>query len=209
MKIMREYRQSIIQNRLSINPEVNNPKHKSESITFRLDSIILNKLRHEAQQKEVSVNTLVSQIIKQHADWHSNAAKAGFIPERKVFLMKLLDRLPEQDITSLAEYVAKSSNKDLVLLLKSKYNIESALEFIESWIRISAYTYRHEVNGTIHLYIIQHDMGRKWSIYLAELYRHLFEELETKKVDFDITDNTLSFVVDAQRRASESDDITA
>lgn len=204
--MMIENRQSGIHSWLSILPEVNYPKRKSESITFRLDSIILDKLRHEAQQKEISINTLVSQIIKQHAEWHSNAAKAGFIPVRKGFLMKLIDRLSEQDIISLAEYIAKSSNKDLVLLLKSKYNIESALEFIESWIRISAYTYRHEVNGTRHLYIIQHDMGRKWSIYLAELYRHLFEELETKKVDFDITDNTLSFVVDSsQRRDSASD----
>jgi hypothetical protein len=204
--MMIENRQSGIHSSLSILSEVNNPKHKSESITFRLNSIILDKLRREAQQKEISINTLVSQIIKQHAEWHSNAAKAGFIPVRKGFLVKLIDRLSEQDITSLAEYIAKSSNKDLVLLLKSKYNIESALEFIESWIRISAYTYRHEVNYTRHLYIIQHDMGRKWSIYLAELYRHLFEELETKKVDFDITDNTLSFVVDSsQRRDSDSD----
>ena len=200
--MMTESRKSGIHGSLSIlPPEVNNPKHKSESITFRLDSIILDKLRHEAQQKEISINTLVSQIIKQHTEWHSNAAKAGFISVRKGFLMKLIDRLSEQDIISLAEYIAKSSNKDLVLLLKSKYNIESALEFIESWIRISAYTYRHEVNCTRHLYIIQHDMGRKWSIYLAELYRHLFEELETKKVEFDITDNTLSFVVDSSQRS--------
>jgi hypothetical protein len=202
-------RQFGIDNQLSVLTEVNRTKCKSESITFRLERNILNKLRHEAQQKEVSTNTLVSQIIKQHIDWHSNASKAGFVSVRKVFLMKLIDRLPEQDISSLAEYIAKTSNKDLVLLLKTEYNVESALEFIESWIRISGYPYRHEVNSTIHLYIIQHDMGRKWSLYLAELYRHLFEELETKKVDFDITDNTLSFMVDSQRRASESDDITA
>jgi predicted HicB family RNase H-like nuclease len=55
----------------------NNNNKRSESITFRLDSIILNKLRNEANQKDVSINTLVSQIIKQHTDWHSNAAKAG------------------------------------------------------------------------------------------------------------------------------------
>jgi len=33
--------------------------HQSESITFRLDSTILNKLHHEADQKDISVNTLV------------------------------------------------------------------------------------------------------------------------------------------------------
>ena len=88
--MMIENRQSRIHSSLSILPEVNNPKRKSESITFRLDSIILNKLRHEVQQKEISSNTLASQIIKQHAEWHSNAAKAGFISVRKGFLMKLI-----------------------------------------------------------------------------------------------------------------------
>ena len=34
-------------------------QHQSESITFRLDSTILNKLHHEADQKDISVNTLV------------------------------------------------------------------------------------------------------------------------------------------------------
>jgi hypothetical protein len=38
-------------------------QHQSESITFRLDSSILNKLHHEAEQKDISINTLVSHII--------------------------------------------------------------------------------------------------------------------------------------------------
>jgi predicted HicB family RNase H-like nuclease len=42
--------------------------HKSESITFRLDGIILNKLHREAEQKDISVNTLVSRIIRRHID---------------------------------------------------------------------------------------------------------------------------------------------
>jgi hypothetical protein len=34
---------------------------------------------------------------------------------------------------------------------------------------------------------------------MAELYRSLFEELDLKKVDFDVNDNTLDFVVDTGR----------
>ena len=42
-------------------------------------------------------------------------------------------------------------------------------------------------------------MGRKWSLYLSELYRHLFEEFGLEKSYFDITDNTLSFKIDTER----------
>ena len=42
-------------------------------------------------------------------------------------------------------------------------------------------------------------MGINWSLYMAQQHRFLFEEFELKKVDFDITDNTLDFVVDTEK----------
>ena len=174
-------------------------QHQSESITFRLDSNILNKLHHEAEQKDISVNTLVSHIIRRHIDWHSNAAKAGFVTVRRGLLSNLINRLPNEEISSVAEYIAKNDTKDFVLLLRNEYNIKSALDVIETWIKISGYPYRHEPNYTRHSYVIQHDMGRNWSIYLAELYRFLFEEFGLKRVEFDINHNTLAFIVDIER----------
>jgi hypothetical protein len=48
-----------------------------------------------------------------------------------------------------------------------------------------------------HSYVIQHDMGIKASIYLSSLFQFLFEELgQYKKIDFDKTENTLTFSID-------------
>jgi hypothetical protein len=179
--------------------EVKQQQHQSESITFRLDSIILTKLHREAEQKDISVNTLVSHIIRRHIDWHSNAAKAGFVTVRRGLLSNLINRLPEKEISSMAEYIAKNETKDFVLLLRNEYNIESALDVIETWIKLSGHQYRHEVNYTRHSYVIQHDMGRNWSLYMAELYGFVFEEFGLKRVEFDINHNTLDFVVDTER----------
>jgi predicted transcriptional regulator len=174
-------------------------QHQSESITLRLDSIILNKLQHEAEQKDTSVNALVTHIIRRHIDWHSNAAKAGFVTVRRGLLIDLINRLPDKEISSIAEYITKKETKDFVLLLRNEYNIESALDVIETWIKISGHPYRHEVNYSRHSYVIQHDMGKNWSLYMAEQYRFLFEEFELKRVEFDINDNTLDFIVDTEK----------
>ncbi|HYX54523.1 MAG TPA: hypothetical protein VE818_00040 [Nitrososphaeraceae archaeon] len=111
--------------------EKNDSKHhhqpQSESITFRLDNTILNKLHHEAEQKDISVNTLVGHIIRRHIDWHSNAAKAGFVTVRRGLLSNLINGLQEKEISSIAEYIAKNETKDFVLLLRNEYYIESAL----------------------------------------------------------------------------------
>ena len=170
-------------------------QHQSESITFRLDNNIVNKLHREAERKDISVNTLVSHIIRNHIDWHSNAAKAGFVTVRRGLLINLINRLPEKEISSIAEYIAKNDTKDFVLLLRNEYNIESALDVVETWIKISGYPYRHDVNHTQHTYVIQHDMGKNWSLYLAELYRFLFEEFGLKKVEFDLNHNSIHFIV--------------
>ena len=111
----------------------------------------------------------------------------------------LINRLQEKEISSIADCIAKNETKDFVLLLRNEYNIESALDVIETWIKISGHPYRHEVNYTRHSYVIQHDMGRNWSLYMAEQYRYLFEEFGLKKVEFDINDNTLDFIVDTER----------
>jgi hypothetical protein len=142
---------------------------------------------------------LVNQIIKEHINWYSNAAKAGFIAVRRPFVSRVLSNLSEQEIISLAEYVAKAANKDAILLIEREYTIKSAFDFLESWIKISGYSYRHEEinNGqNKHSYVIQHDMGVKWSIYLASLYQFLFDELgQSKKIEFDKTENTLAFTI--------------
>lgn len=144
---------------------------------------------------------MVNQIIKEYLNWHSNAAKAGFVAVRRRFVTKVMSNLSEQEIILLAEYVAKSANKDTMLLMKNEYTVKSALEFIESWIKISGYSYRHQEtnNGqNKNSYVIQHDMGMRWSIYLASLYQFLFDELGLKKkIEFDKTENTLAFTIDS------------
>lgn len=176
-------------------------RRDTESITFRLDRQTLNKLRHEAAQKDVSINTLVSHIIKVHGEWHANAAKAGFISVRKAFLTSLMEKLPEQEVSSISEQIAKKETKDFVLLLRNEYTLEAALGVVECWIRISGFPFRHENTDTIHSYVIQHEMGKRMSNYLAELYRNLFHEFLLKKVHFDLTDNAISFVVDLAKES--------
>jgi hypothetical protein len=51
------------------------------------------------------------------------------------------------------------------------------------------------------MYVIQHDMGMKWSIYLASLYQFLFDEVKkdhnkSRIIEFEKTENTLAFMVD-------------
>jgi hypothetical protein len=177
----------------------------SESISFRLPRNILHKLRQEAKQKEISLDTLMTQIAKQHTEWYVNASQFGFISVRKSLIMKLLDEIRDDEkIKEIAREVARAS-RDTLLLLKEQYNIpmKSTLDFIESWIKEAGYPYIHDISGVdqnIHHFVIHQDIGLKWSLYLSEILRNLFEELfNVTKVHFEITDNIVAFTLDTGR----------
>jgi hypothetical protein len=46
-----------------------------------------------------------------------------------------------------------------------------------------------------HTFMVHHEMGKGWSLYLAELYKNLFEEFEVRTTQFEMTDSTLVFEV--------------
>ena len=174
-------------------------KSNNESITFRIYSDAVTKLRKEANEKDISFNTLVNQILKNHVEWHSVAANAGFISVRRGFVKTIIDRLSDEEVKLLAEHIAKTTNHDILMLFENKINTESAINFLEAWLRASGFPYRYQLKeDNTHSFVIQHDMGSRWALYLGELFRHLFAECKANKFAYDARESTLSFVLEGQ-----------
>lgn len=175
------------------------PKAKSApsgNVTLRFDGNVLESLRKEADQKRVSLNTLASQIFKTHTEFGGTAAKAGLISFPKNLLIRLMNKLSDEEVKQLSQEIAKNEIKDSVLMIKREYSTAAFVDFIESWIRVSGFSFTHDKSDNTHYFIIQHDMGKRWSIYFVELFKFVFIDLGTKWSDFEITDNTVTFNVE-------------
>ena len=105
-------------------------------------------------------------------------------------------RLSEDEIIKLSEYIAKNEMKDTVLLMKKRYDASAFVDFIESWARVSGFEYRHDISDRTHSFVIQHDMGKRWSVYIANVFKNAFSDVGTKWADFQSTDNTVTFNVE-------------
>ena len=172
-------------------------RDQTETITLRLEKKILAKLRRESEQNQTSLNTLSNQIFRQHIDWHSKAAKAGYVPLQKPVIIKLLDRISEEDVIQVAEEANRDIFKDVMLLMRDKNDLISSLNLFETWVRASGFPYKIEVDEDkeVYSYVIQHDMGKKFSLFLAIRVRVILEQLE-KEGNFVVTDNTVAVKVD-------------
>jgi hypothetical protein len=88
--------------------------------------------------------------------------------------------------------------KDVLLLLRDENDLVSTLNVIETWVRVSGFPYKLEVDEEkeVYSYVIQHDMGKKFSLLLATRARVILERLG-KQGSFVVTDNTIVLKVDA------------
>ena len=181
---------------------VSKVKPLSGSVTLRFDNGILNQLRNESKQKRVSLNTLASQIFQSHIEYDTYASRAGMVSFPKSLLIRLMDRLSEKEVQDLSEYIAKNEIKDMTLLLRKEYTLCSVLDTIESWLRASGFSYRRDgtdaVDNGIQTFVIQHDMGKRWSMYFERLFKYIFENLKLEKYSFDTTDNSIAFKIQVE-----------
>jgi hypothetical protein len=168
-------------------------KSPNGSVTFRFDNEILSKLRNEADQKRISLNTLASQIFQSYIEYDMYASRAGMISFPKSLLVRIMDRLSEQEVEQLSQYIAKNEIKEMILLVRNEYNLPAFLDMIESWLRASGIGYRRDVIDSVQTFVIQHDMGERWSTYFENLIKYVFKDLNENEPVFNKSDNSIAF----------------
>jgi hypothetical protein len=172
----------------------------SENISFRLHKDQLYQLRQEAKEKRISLNTLASQIVDSYVNFTSRASKAGAIPVSRLALEVLLEGYTEDQIKAMAERIVNMGGEDSTLMLQGRYDFEALLQSFESWLKAADFPYRHmhttNMHRSRHSFIVQHDMGRKYSVFAAEGFKTYFEPWITQEIEYSITDNIISMTVE-------------
>ena len=180
-------------------------KSATEGVTFRLPSDNLEQLCKEAETRQISVNTLVNQIVNEHLDWHLYAAQAKLYYVPKPFIARILEKFSEQQLSDLAKASAKKDFVDIGLLLRGEFTMSSFLSILENWSRISDIPYRAEEIDNTQKIIIEHNMGSKYSYLFKEIYRLLLEDSFETKAKFDIMDNTIVLTFHQEARPLEKE----
>jgi hypothetical protein len=119
-----------------------------------------------------------------------DAVKAGWVPTHRSVLTKLMGTIDEKNISKIAEEIAESSGKDVILYMYGKYTLESLLTNIRISAQRSGFSIKeYEENRNLEI-VIQHDLGWKWSMFFKFYYMKIFHDLK-QRVLFDYTDISL------------------
>ncbi len=166
-------------------------KPKTRSITYRLPEKIVDELETEAMQKNISQNVLVKQILEKYVQWDKFADKIGFIPVPNGILNALGDELDGKNIDAIIKVVLPII-KNSVMYMKGGYDLLRCIETLEDYMRAAGMKSDHRVEGGLHHFIIQHDLGLKWSVFTEQLLTEIFRGfMPDKNIKFQTTESTV------------------
>ncbi len=67
-------------------------------MSFRLDEDIVEALRQEAEEEDISRNVLANHVFRRYVEWERDAQKTGSIPITKGLLMVLINEIDDKRI---------------------------------------------------------------------------------------------------------------
>jgi len=96
--------------------------------------------------------------------------------------------------------------KDTVLFIKGGYDLKRCIETLEDYMKASGLNSDHRVDGDVHSFIIQHDLGIKWSVFTEQLLSQVFRSfVPDKELKFQTTDSTVVLSIPLGSDFSEHD----
>ncbi|MCA9827023.1 MAG: hypothetical protein KC444_01295 [Nitrosopumilus sp.] len=166
-------------------------KKKTETMSFRLDSQILDKIRAESESQGISLNVLANKIFSRYADWGMFEPKVGMVPIAKPIVTALFQKLSEQETVDLATQIGHSIVSDIATFMKGSMDIDSFVSWFVTRMKISDFEINHSVKDSKNNYIIKHDLGYNWSLYHKTVLELIFNDAFEKKIDFNIKDRIM------------------
>jgi hypothetical protein len=151
---------------------INRGSPKSESITFRLESHVLDNLRRKAKHNRVTLNTLVNQLIADYLEWSMTAIDAGWLVMPKVTASKAFEMLSQDEILRVAD-VTFQEMRDITIFMKGMDNEQSFLSILRIGVEKSGFGLRELEKEGKRTFIVQHDLGRNFSFFLRAWLKEL------------------------------------
>lgn len=162
-------------------------RQRTVTRTFRIRAEWDVVLKEEAERQGVSVNVLVNMILRRYALFDRWARGYSVISLTQRTFRDVLDSVPVENLALAGEKSGPSDVQNILDMIGLPSNYDSFVYLLSEhfggsdyamW--FSCFHHRHENNDVFHL---QHNLGRRWSVYLE---KYLLSSLKSlTKIDGD------------------------
>lgn len=170
-------------------------KQKTVIKAFRLREDYAKILEEEAKKRGVTVSYLVNRALKRFIEHERFIEGVVEISLTRLNLKKIIDAINENELIK----IGRELGKDLPLaVIAAKYGdltVENVLKYLQDTEFTNAFNSQvvHHTDKVV--LTIEHDMGRKWSIYILNYIESLFDALNIEYKRVAMTERTITFTI--------------
>jgi predicted DNA-binding ribbon-helix-helix protein len=172
----------------------------TESISFRLDQEMLDRLRELAREKKISLNSLVSQVLEHYIQVGVYDRTFGFFSISQDVLRLLLTKQSDEEINKIDAVAGAKIHKQIIMYLYGKVNKDTIIDYLDTFGNRFE-TFRHFRDGTKHTVTFYHGINRQFSLLYYDVTKSILSlaKIETLDSEKDVNEEgfTISFIVQA------------
>jgi hypothetical protein len=167
---------------------------KSNRITLRLPSNILQVLQKESEKRDLPLNAIINRILSKNVIFDMQLSVLPTITMSQALFSKILSKLDERNQKEIVLYVPKSI-KQLFTLLNLNYDLQNLLEnhFVIMDKYCGWYTFHHDKNGNNYRLVFESDLGPDWIQFLRLYITSSLNSLRISNIDVKIEGSVLVF----------------
>jgi hypothetical protein len=169
-------------------------RQKTVTRTIRIPDHLDDILQKDSKEKRSTTNALISSILTKYAEWDRYTESFGFISLPRSGLKLIMESLDDETIKQIAGQIGSSHGKELIMFFFKKLTLDTFVSAISLFSKYAGFgSYEMESNGRDHTVVLHHELGRKWSIYVAHLMSQGLKSTLGISPKFQIAENSVIF----------------
>jgi hypothetical protein len=141
---------------------------KTRLRTFRVQEELDSLLQKDAKSKGISVNSLFSIILTKYAEWDRYLEKFSTITVKKESFKTMLSAIEDDKVTDISQELGDKVPSQFILFWFKKNTLENYLKYISLLCKHGGFAqYELEQEGREYTITLIHELGQKWSNFLA------------------------------------------
>jgi hypothetical protein len=129
----------------------------------------------------ISLNTLVNQLLVSYSEAGRYSKQVNAIVLSRQTFAELLNEIPEDRLIGVAKTAGKSGPESLITSKYGKLSIDGVIGYIHDLSSYANYfEYSEQNEGGHWTATLTHELGRKWSLFLANYLEQAFAQAGVK-----------------------------
>ena len=136
--------------------------------TIRIEKELDDVIQQDAKRNRLSFNSHISRIITKYSEWDRFSERWGVISLRREAFKSILEAIESDKLAGVAKDIGRHVPKEFIVFWFKKINLDTYLQFLSLVCQYEKFAECEIANdGNDYTIILNHDIGQKWSEFLA------------------------------------------